>query len=324
MNNIQVYLFGPPRVERESQLDQVNRKILALLAYLLVTQQPHSREALATLFWPDFDTSGALANLRRDLSRLKELLGERFLIIEREKIQADPEAALWVDVNWFETHASIRPRSTVTFRAWEILKQSIASIASSFSYRHRRSIRMTFWLVSTCRKILPLTNGSFYRLIGCAACWLTFWSILPIGASTQGAFEEATKCIRRWLGLDPLHEPAQRLAMRAYYWAGKSSAALRQYHVLVDLLEKELGVEPEEETTTLYEAIRTRRVPPPPRLEAAVGQKLCTGTTRTDHPSVTLKLGHGTRIAIVHQIRRVGSYPAQTTPLIGRERNWPN
>jgi DNA-binding SARP family transcriptional activator len=47
---------------------------MALLAYLAVTGSPHSREALATLFWPEHDQSSALANLRRELSRLKEAL----------------------------------------------------------------------------------------------------------------------------------------------------------------------------------------------------------------------------------------------------------
>jgi hypothetical protein len=48
MKVLNVFLFGPPRLAREGEAVPVNRrKMLALLAYLLVTGQPHSRDALA-------------------------------------------------------------------------------------------------------------------------------------------------------------------------------------------------------------------------------------------------------------------------------------
>ena len=75
---------------------------MALAAYLAVSQQPHSRDALATLLWPDHDQSGARANLRRELSRLNKVLGEGQLAIEPETIGLQPEAALWLDVARFQ------------------------------------------------------------------------------------------------------------------------------------------------------------------------------------------------------------------------------
>jgi DNA-binding SARP family transcriptional activator len=41
---------------------------------------------------------------------------------------------------------------------------------------------------------------------------------------------------------------------------GKPAAALRQYEEYVELLEEELGIPPEEETMTLYEAIKAKRI----------------------------------------------------------------
>ncbi len=49
---------------RRIQLEQA-AAALALLAYLAVTRQSHSRESLAALFWPDYDQSRAHAYLRR-------------------------------------------------------------------------------------------------------------------------------------------------------------------------------------------------------------------------------------------------------------------
>jgi len=45
-----LFLLGQPRIECDGALLVVDtRKAIALLAYIAVTQQPHSREALATL-----------------------------------------------------------------------------------------------------------------------------------------------------------------------------------------------------------------------------------------------------------------------------------
>jgi hypothetical protein len=51
--------------------------------------------------------------------------------------------------------------------------------------------------------------------------------------------------------------------MKLYAWAGQQAAALRQYEEGVRLLDEELGVTPEAETTALFEAIKTKRLPPP-------------------------------------------------------------
>jgi len=50
MAHLQLHVFGPPRLHRNSQPIELNlRKAVALLVYLAVTGQPHSRDALATL-----------------------------------------------------------------------------------------------------------------------------------------------------------------------------------------------------------------------------------------------------------------------------------
>jgi hypothetical protein len=48
--------------------------------------------------------------------------------------------------------------------------------------------------------------------------------------------------------------------MQLYDGSGQPTAALRQYEEYVRLLEEELGLPPEEETTTLYEAIKAKRI----------------------------------------------------------------
>ena len=269
MNPINFYLFGPPRLERAGQAAPINRrKMLALLAYLALTRQPHSRESLATLFWPEFDSSSALANLRRDLSRLKEILGEGSLLIERERVQASPQADWSIDVIQFEAfieeakaHGHFEPgKETITFcqNCQDLLERAAGLYTGEFMAGFTLADSPAFddWQFYQKERLRGLLAEILDQLIQ--------WRV------SLEDYKEAIEYARRWLALDPLHEPAQRQVMQLYAWVGQPSAALRQYHLLVELLEKELGVEPEAETTALYEAIRTRRITPPE--QAAQGQ----------------------------------------------------
>jgi DNA-binding SARP family transcriptional activator len=54
MYSLRISLLGVPRVERDGKAVPIRRrKVLALLAFLAVTRQPHSRDGLATMFWPE-------------------------------------------------------------------------------------------------------------------------------------------------------------------------------------------------------------------------------------------------------------------------------
>lgn len=262
MESYQVRLFGFPRIEQAGQPVPVNRrKMLALLAYLLVSGQPHSRDSLAAIFWPDFDTSSALANLRRDLSRLKEVLGEGMLRIERDKVQAEPDSGMWVDVLAFE--ASLREAEQhghyqAAGAAGDPCPPCQAALEKAAEF-YTDGFLAGFSLPDSP----AFDEWQFFqaeRLRGMLAnvlIYLARWKM------AQGAYDEALIPARRWLALDTLHEPAQRLVMQLYAWTGQPSAALRQYQQLVDLLQQELGAAPEAETVALYEAIRARRLPPP-------------------------------------------------------------
>jgi DNA-binding SARP family transcriptional activator len=104
VSSLHICLLGNPQIEIGGQTVPVpRRKVLALLAYLAVTGRVQSRESLAALFWPDYDQSHAYANLRRDLSRLKELFGEEsVLAVDRLQVGLDPGVELELDVTAFQ------------------------------------------------------------------------------------------------------------------------------------------------------------------------------------------------------------------------------
>lgn len=103
MTQLNVFLFGPPRCERDGQvLDIRPRKAMALLVYLTTTRQPHSRDALVTLFWPDSDQRKGRANLRRTFYRLNQALSDNIFEATSDTISLDPQADVWLDVETYQ------------------------------------------------------------------------------------------------------------------------------------------------------------------------------------------------------------------------------
>jgi tetratricopeptide (TPR) repeat protein len=96
----------------------------------------------------------------------------------------------------------------------------------------------------------------------------------------QHHWDDAIDAARRWLALDPLHEPAHRQLMRIYTWSGRRGAALRQFQACQRVLEEELGVEPLEETVAVHEAIQASRLPPPPDVIPAPAETVDSPATR--------------------------------------------
>ena len=67
MSRLALFLLGPPRIERDGEPVEIRRrKAVALLVYLAVTGRSHSRDTLATLFWPELDQGRAQASPRPD------------------------------------------------------------------------------------------------------------------------------------------------------------------------------------------------------------------------------------------------------------------
>ena len=92
-SKLNISLLGAPEFAIDGDLLKLSiRKNTALLAYLAVTGDCHSRESLVALLWPDHEPSYARAGLRRNLSVLKKSLGGQFLSIDRDTIGLDPTA----------------------------------------------------------------------------------------------------------------------------------------------------------------------------------------------------------------------------------------
>ena len=246
-------LFGLPRLERDAETIPIQRrKTLALLAYLAVTGGAHSRDALATLLWPEYDQSSALANLRRELSRLKDALGEPALIADRLQVELSPQAGLWLDVAAFRTMLKEgldlpHPQDSLSNACLEALQEAVGLYHSDFMAGFSLPDAPGFdeWQFFQGEELRRSLADALERLIETH--------------TSRGEYAQAISYARRWLSLDPLHEPAHRRLMQLYAWSGQQSAALRQYQECQRILQDELGIEPEPETQALYQAIKARQ-----------------------------------------------------------------
>ncbi|HEU4783064.1 MAG TPA: AAA family ATPase [Ktedonobacterales bacterium] len=260
MAQVALYMFGPPRIEIDHEPATIDtRKALALFVYLAVTRRPHTRDAIAGLLWPDYDQAHARATLRRTLSPLHRLLGEGYLSIEREMLALRADAALWSDVGEFETllaHCQTHghDESVVCAECLPLLSQASELYTDGFlaGFALRDSPAFDDWQWAQGERLRRSLASALERL--------------SLGHSASGAYDNALLAARRWLSLDRLHEPAHRMLMSIYAWAGQRSAALRQYRGCVQVLDEELGVAPLEATTELYEALREKQLPPLPEL----------------------------------------------------------
>ena len=257
MNHLALYLLGSPRLERDGQPVELDtRKALALLAYLAVSGQVHSRDALAGLLWPDYDQVHARGALRRTLSTLQKALGEPLLEVSRERLRLNPGQPFWCDALEFrrlvaENAAHHPTTGQLCDLCREKLDQALALYRGDFlaGFALRDSPTFDDWQY--------LESESFRRELAGAL------EKLERHALAAGEHEAAIHFAHRWLALDPLREEAHRALMESYALSGQRNAALRQYRECVRTLDQELGVPPLEETNRLYQAILENRLPIP-------------------------------------------------------------
>jgi len=241
LGSFQVSLDGQPVTGFKSN------KVRALLAYLAVeADRPHRRESLANLLWPDWPDRDALSNLRYALSDLRGAIGDRqaeppYLLITRNNIQFNLSSDHMLDV-WCFTESAGVDKSKLHFI--EIMEKSIALYRGKFLEGFSLEDSSTFeeWTLLTRERLARQASSLFHTLV-------EFYE-------EQGDYKMAQSYIYRLLEFEPWDELAHQQLMRILGLGGQRSAAIAQYESCRTLLFEELGVEPSEETKSLYEQIR--------------------------------------------------------------------
>ena len=275
-------LFGgfDARARSGSPLVLPARKAQGLLAYLaLPLGRAHPREKLAALLWGDMPDAQARGNLRQALSRIQKAWAGAAvpgMLFRGDTIALDP-SAVEVDVGAFERLlADGRPGALeqAVERYRGDLLEGLALPERAFDE----------WLTAERERLHELAIKALGRLLA--------------HQSTTETDDQALRTARRLLELDPLEEAVHRLVMRLHSQHGRRAAALRQYQICLDLLERELRAEPEAETRQLHQEILRSR---PQRLDRVASPGPVADVETREAPS------------------RVPGAIEPGTPLVGRE-----
>jgi DNA-binding SARP family transcriptional activator len=237
-------LIGSPSVARpdgEQITPQPGAKALALLAYLTLEPRPHTREALADLFWGESPEAEARASLRQVLKQLRDSLGEVVLCDRRLVRLAQPVRC---DVTEFVAKAELEPEGAAAI--------DIPRFLAGFSIRH--APQFDDWVAETRSSLLH----RYVSVLG----------TLARDALDQRRWRAAAERADRWLACDRLSEEAARVAIEASYLAGDRGAALAKLTEYRAALLRETGCEPSNALIGLGRRIETDAVPVRPSPES--------------------------------------------------------
>ena len=246
MSQVKINLLGGFQLWIEGDPAPVNlrtRKARALLAYLAMNPgRREPRETLADLLWGNRGQEQSRHSLRQMLVDLRRSLPEpaSSAFHDGDELYLDDA---WVDVD------ALRFETLVSGASEEQL------IDASELYRGEFLRGLTIreeafedWGSAQRSRLHELAVECLSRLVSIQA--------------EKGERELGIQVALRLLSIDPLDESAHRWLMKLYADLGRRDAALKQYEECRSLLDRELGIEPDDETTNLCSEIRDGKAPP--------------------------------------------------------------
>jgi DNA-binding SARP family transcriptional activator/tetratricopeptide (TPR) repeat protein len=240
---LEISLLGEQRVALDGSVVELGSpRASAVLGFLLLHRDvPQRREYVAAQFWPDSSTAQARTNLRRELHALRTGLPQ-----VTGWLTADRGTLLWrsgpgcrLDVAEFEAaagtaataraagdDAGFRQAAAGALRAYrgELLPALYDDwVATERDRLHRRCLALLDQLIEVDR--------------------------------AAGVYQDAIERARQRIDLEPLEEVGYRTLLQLQALAGDRAAALQTYHRCASVLERELGVSPDQATIAEYERL---------------------------------------------------------------------
>lgn len=222
-----------------------NRNGQAVLRYLVA--QPEHRatmDILMTLLWPEDEPAVAHHKLQVATSALRRSLndgyvkdaGGGYILCNNRVYELNPLVSLRTDVDKFLEHYQAGRRSSGNVMA---------------AYYKRACDLYTGPFLSEDL----YADWSFMRRKQLNQVYLTMCNALAEYCLETGRYEHAIRWIEAILKENRCDESAHQQLMRAYAAQGRRSEALRQYQLCARILAEELGVQPMQETISLFQAI---------------------------------------------------------------------
>lgn len=229
MSSLEIKLIGKPVVESDGEPSPLLRmkRGMALLAYLAVTQQSHSREAISDLLWDAPSTKSSLNNLRQLLSRVRKWLPG--LHSSRTDIVYQPDGIIDFHAlqNGLKNNDVDVQAKALQLYTGDLLEGLALDDAPRFNE----------WLWLERERLRQQVVDTYEKLCGVYG--------------EQKAWEKGIALAQQWVALDRLNEIALQTLLQLLAASSQYEVALRQYELSRQYLWDELGVEPEPETVAL-------------------------------------------------------------------------
>jgi len=254
---LDVRFLGEQRITADSDASAhaVSTRSIELLAYLVSHGGvPQQRRHLAAVLWPDSEESQARTNLRRELHNLRVTIGDD------ASLDVQPSSLAWRD----------SPTCRVDVRVFEAERE--ASEAARSHGDRSGFLRHVEAAIGEYRgDFLPGELAEWaleQRAVLLRRC-IALCDDAVVALQASGDLSGATDYARRRMQLAPLEEVGYRTLMELQVDAGDRAAAMSTYHRLAAVLERELEISPDPETTAIFDGFRIRAAPQGPGMPAA-------------------------------------------------------
>ncbi|MDP9240914.1 MAG: SARP family transcriptional regulator [Actinomycetota bacterium] len=216
--SLAIHLLGRPRFDRADGEGYSfrSRKSWALLAYLILSQQPPTRARLAALLFAEAEDP--VRALRWNLSEIRHGLGDDGSVHgDPVVLQLPADAVVDVEVVFRGTWADA-----------VALPGLGADLLEGMAFRGAATFET--WLLSEQRHVAAASEATLHEA--------------ALGSMSRGALDAAIGYAVRAAAMSPLDENHQALLIRLYRLAGDDDAAAKQFAACTDTFHEALGVAP--------------------------------------------------------------------------------
>jgi DNA-binding SARP family transcriptional activator len=252
---LEIYLLGPFRIFVDGQaiderkLTRRKPKQLIKLLALQLHHQLHRDQAMEFL-WPDSDPESAANNLHKAIHMarhalepsLKSVAESHFILTQGQQVLLRAPGRLWIDVEEFEQHVKAAQAAS-DIRACEEAR-------AFYGGELLAEDRYEDWAAARREQLQNRHQELLARLVRLY--------------ETRGEHKAAIERLQELLITDGANEETHRHLMRLYALTGNKHQALRQYQLCCGALQKELDVEPEQQTRELHRQIISGQLAPLP------------------------------------------------------------
>jgi DNA-binding SARP family transcriptional activator len=248
--SLEIGVLGGFRVERADTgwlACEWPRRSAKTLTKLLATCPSHAlhREQVIEILWPRADLDSALNSFGKALHAARHVLEpelpprgcSRYLRLTDSMVRLDTQHVV-IDADRFERLAedALRRREIAGYET------ALAAYAGELLPEDRYED----WCAD---RRAALAELRVRLLIG-----------LADALENRGAFVESADRLREVVGEDPTREDVHRRLIRLWAEMGNRDQAIRQFHICVEALQRELGLRPQQESITLYREVLANRV----------------------------------------------------------------